>query len=152
DVGFGSDAAGSSFGTIWGTMQGSYPSNLGAVRDSNGGISSQANASNGTNLTDDHPIGFSYQSVLGEAGKSNGLHTLAEAKNSGLRFYGPSRDRVECSTCHNPHVFYGYGRNGSNRVALNRAGLVPTQAQKDRTPFLVRDNNGSALCLGCHIK
>lgn len=124
---------------------GAFPSNLGATRDADGKIDDQYN---GTNLTDDHPIGFSYQSVLGEAGKSSALHTLSDAKVNGLRFFGPNRDRVECSSCHNPHVYYGYGLNGGARVELPGA----TQVYKDRAPFLVRDNNGSALCLGCHIK
>lgn len=148
DFGIGMDATASqSMGQQW-LAEATYPSNLGAVRNANGKIPSGDAALNGTNLTDDHPIGFSYQSVLGEPGKSNTLHALADAKANGLRFFGPNRDRVECSSCHNPHVYYGYGLNGGTRVALPGA----TQPYKDRAPFLVRDNNGSALCLGCHIK
>ena len=122
-----------------------FPSNLGATRDADGKIDDPYN---GTNLTDDHPIGFSYDSVLGEPGKSANLRTLADAKANKLRFFGPSGDRVECSSCHNPHVYYGSYLNGGARYAIPGA----TQPYLDRTPFLVRDNNGSALCLGCHIK
>jgi hypothetical protein len=135
-------------GDAWIGSTSTNPSNLGAVRDANGKIPTSTAALNGTNLTDDHPIGFSYQSVLGEPGKSSVLNTLAQAKINGLRFFGSNGDRVECSSCHNPHVYYGYGLNGGSRVALPGA----TQPYKDRAPFLVRDNNGSALCLGCHIK
>ena len=122
-----------------------FPSNLGATRDADGKIDDPYN---GTNLTDDHPIGFSYDGVWGEPGKSANLRTLADAKINGLRFFGASQDRVECSSCHNPHVYYGSYLNGGARYAIPGA----TQPYLDRTPFLVRDNNGSALCLGCHIK
>ncbi len=149
DFGIGFDATGpQAFGDLWIGTTSSYPSNLGAERDADGKIPSSAASLNGTNLTDDHPIGFSYQSVLGEAGKSSALNTLVEAKQNGLRFFGPNSDRVECSSCHNPHVYYGYGLTGGARVELPGA----TQEYKDRTPFLVRDNNGSSLCLGCHKK
>ena len=146
-IGFGATEP-QAFGDLWIGTTSSYPSNLGAERDADGKIPSSEASFNGTNLTDDHPIGFSYQSVLGEAGKSSALHSLADAKANGLRFFGTNSDRVECSSCHNPHVYYGYGLTGAGRVELPGA----TQAYKDRTPFLVRDNNGSALCLGCHIK
>lgn len=132
-------------GDLWVGTTSTYPSNLGAVRDANGKIPSSEAALNGTNLTDDHPIGFSYDGALAE--KPNDLHSLADAKNKGLRFFGPDH-RVECSSCHNPHVYYGYGLNGAGRVAIPGA----TQPYKDRAPFLVTHNNGSNLCLGCHIK
>lgn len=149
DLNIGFDPEGpQAMGDLWVGATSSNPSNLGAVRDVNGKIATSSDAFNGTNLTDDHPIGFSYQNVLGEPGKSSTLHALADAKANGLRFFGPNRDRVECSSCHNPHVYYGYGLNAAGRVALPGA----TQPYKDRAPFLVRDNNGSALCLGCHIK
>jgi len=135
-------------GDLWiGTLS-SYPSNLGAIRDANGKIPSSEAALNGTNLTDDHPIGFSYTAARAEGNKANDLRSIADARDNGLRFFGTNSDRVECSSCHNPHVYYGYGLTGGIRVELPGA----TQAYKDRTPFLVRDNNGSALCLGCHIK
>jgi hypothetical protein len=162
DVGFGASgiyADGTSFANIWQTTAGPYPSNLGAIRDADGGISSFQNAQGGdglnsSNLTDDHPIGFSYDDVLAEAGKLNDLHTVDEAKlatdSDGMkvRFFGP-KNNVECSSCHNPHVYYGYGRAGSTRKLMATSS---TDSQKDRTPFLVRGNTGSALCLACHKK
>lgn len=84
----------------------------------------------GNDLTDDHPIGFSYDSVLTEE-VANSLHTTNEAKNAGIRFFGAT-NRVECSSCHDPHADY-----------------VTTPELK---PFLVKSNAGSALCLACHNK
>ena len=135
-----------SFGFINDSIGGVYPSNIGATRNADGTI---LDGYAGTNLTDDPPIGFSYSSVLNEPGKAASLHTLDEAKFSKLRFYGPAGDRVECSSCHNPHVYYGYGLNGPTRVLL---AIGSSAAQRERTPFLVTGNSGSALCLGCHIK
>ena len=92
----------------------------------------------GGNLTDDHPISFSYAGVLssGEYAptgpKANKLHLLQEAKDKGVDFFGPSKDMVECSSCHDPHVDY-----------------VTNAAYR---PFLITTNAGSALCLACHIK
>lgn len=123
--------------------------NLGAVRDSTGHISSLANSTNGTNLTDDHPVGFSYTAA---AGLNAGLKPVPSA---GIRLFGPGKDRIECSSCHNPHVYYGSGLSGSTRVNYDTdlsTPLVVTPAQKSKTPFLNISNNGSALCIGCHIK
>jgi predicted CXXCH cytochrome family protein len=39
---------------------------------------------------------------------------------------------MECSSCHDPHVDY--------------------VADADYTPFLIRPNDRSKLCLTCHIK
>lgn len=126
------------------------PSDLGATRDSSGAV---VDGKAGYNLSDDHPIGFKYTDAV--AGNS-GYKPLASVDPS-IRFFGPNRDRVECSSCHDPHKFYGYIRSGGTRLAIEdpavtNGAVTSTQAQKDRTPFLVRNNNGSALCLGCHIK
>jgi len=125
-----------------------YP-NLGAVRSADGSIPSLAASLNGTNLTDDHPIGFSYTAA--QAQDASGLKVTPDA---GIRLFGPTK-RVECSSCHNPHVYYGSGLAGSGRVYYDTGittPLVATAAQKARTPFLTMSNTGSALCKGCHIK
>lgn len=83
----------------------------------------------GTNLTDDHPIGFSYPAAYGE--KPTKLRDITDPKMAGIRFFGPEK-RVECSTCHNPHVDW-------NDVIGFK-------------PFLVKSNAGSDLCFSCHDK
>jgi predicted CXXCH cytochrome family protein len=81
----------------------------------------------GSDLTNDHPIGFSYTDARAE--RATGLHDAA-GMDSSIRFFGP-KSKVECSTCHNPHI------SGSN-IAYK--------------PFLVKSNAQSALCLTCHDK
>lgn len=88
---------------------------------------------NGTGqLGDDHPISFSYDNVYTEhqlAGKSD-LNPVGSIP-ADIRFFG-TNNRVECSSCHDPHVDYE---------------TDPTYA-----PFLNMSNAKSDLCLGCHNK
>lgn len=96
----------------------------------------------GFNLMNDHPISFSYTAAQGEAPTK--LKPIVNAKSQGLKFFG-SDNRMECSTCHDPHVDYGI--NGATGTATGS----PTGNTALR-PFLVRDNAGSAMCLACHDK
>lgn len=81
----------------------------------------------GGQLGDDHPISFSYDAVLVDYGVAlkTGLKPVV-GMPAGIRFFGAT-NRVECSTCHNPHE-----------------ATLPN--------FLVMSNAGSALCIGCHDK
>ncbi len=88
------------------------------------------NGSAGDNLTDDHPIGFSYSNAYTDKGVGKGLHDW-NGMDSKVRFFGASK-RVECSTCHDPHI--------------------DPVAYPNQKPFLVKSNVGSALCLTCHDK
>ena len=119
-----------------------------------GGIGSRIGASlndpSGTgDLSDDHPISFSYSQVLAEpiydggsrdgelrpVGNTGDASSALGYKGEGVRFFG-SDYRVECSSCHDPHVDYISGVNNP----------------KNYTPFLIRPNSGSDLCLSCHNK
>lgn len=100
------------------------PANLGGT---------ELDPAKGTDLTNDHPIGFSYSAVATDQGVSQ-LHTVATLPAS-IRLFGASQ-RMECSTCHDPHVNYD-GASGGDST---------------RRPFLVMSNSGSALCLACHNK
>jgi predicted CXXCH cytochrome family protein len=90
-------------------------------------------------LADDHPISFSYDEVLLDPTYAGGsrdgeMRTVTAATNwlgEGVRFFAPG-NRVECSSCHDPHVDY----------------ITDTAY----TPFLIRPNDGSNLCLACHNK
>lgn len=83
-------------------------------------------------LTDDHPISFSYTSVYNDPGYAEDkLHIVGFAEDKGIRFFGVNKN-VECSSCHDPHV------NGNANTAY--------------LPFLIMPNTASALCLACHIK
>ena len=76
----------------------------------------------GTDLRDDHPIGVQYPPD-GYAGFKPRA-TLPPVK---LVAWGGKIDRVECTSCHEPH-------------------------SDDFGMFLRMDNTGSALCLQCHDK
>ncbi|WP_020675358.1 cytochrome c3 family protein [Geopsychrobacter electrodiphilus] len=79
----------------------------------------------GTNLGDDHPVGFLYDSALASAdGGLNDPGTTTAV--SDLLFAG----QMECASCHDVH------NNG------------PATA----SALLRVDNAGSALCLTCHAK
>lgn len=96
---------------------------------------SPADTSDTGQLSDDHPISFSYDQVYGAYSlgpKSGQLVDPAIAVTKGVRFFGASGNNVECSSCHDPHVNYI-----DNPVY---------------TPFLVMSNSGSAMCLACHNK
>jgi len=109
-------------------------------------IGSIGNAGSTGNLSDDHPISFSYSSVLADslyavgASKEDQLRPIGSTadansalgwKGEGIRLFG-SDARVECSSCHDPHVNY--------------------ELDTAYRPFLIRPNTGSDLCLACHNK
>lgn len=127
DFGFpaagGAGGAGLSLG-IYGGF-GTYGANLGGVA---------GNDFAGNNLTDDHPIGFSYTTVQGA--NPSKLNVLPPASPVRLFTVGAQTGRMECSSCHDPHVNYNVA--GGGNTALK--------------PFLVMSNVGSALCLACHNK
>jgi hypothetical protein len=93
-------------------------------------------------LSDDHPISFSYSSVY--SAKAEEFKTVSAAEINGVRFFGTD-NRVECSSCHDPHVMYDQNYTLSD-------GHTVVGADPDYTPFLITPNEGSALCLACHDK
>ncbi|MGD2110474.1 MAG: cytochrome c3 family protein [Phycisphaerae bacterium] len=76
----------------------------------------------GTDLTDDHPIGVQYP-----ADGFEGFKPRANLPPLKLISWGSKVDRVECTSCHEPHA-------------------------DDFGMFLRMDNTGSSLCLQCHDK
>ena len=78
----------------------------------------------GTDLTNDHPVGFSYDaSITGQGTPAKLIQTPDPGK---VRLFGAAgARRVECGSCHDAHT--------------TAAG------------FLRSPNTNSALCLACHI-
>jgi predicted CXXCH cytochrome family protein len=74
----------------------------------------------GTDLSDDHPVSFTYDSAL--VAKDGQLHDPQTLK-SGVRL--DHKQQVQCTSCHDPHN--------------DRFGK-----------FLVMDNTASSLCVQCH--
>lgn len=89
-------------------------------------INNTSGAYMGTDLTNDHPIGFNYDAALVTADGS-----LVDATTVGnstyVRIIGGVGGKVECASCHDAH----------NTVTM---------------PFLRSTNAGSQLCLQCHNK
>lgn len=93
----------------------------------------------GTDLANDHPVNFTYDTALATADKglydpAGGTALNATLKSVRAATYGATgqvtqpvlfNNSVQCATCHNPH---------NNTTA----------------PFLRVANSGSALCLKCH--
>lgn len=101
--------------------------------------STKADAVIGYDLSDDHPISFSYDNIIDQTlytsgGRVGELHTVPEALAAGVRFFAPG-NRIECSSCHDPHVDY---MAGTGNPAYD--------------PFLITPNAGSNLCRACHNK
>jgi len=51
----------------------------------------------GTDLTNDHPVSFTYN------GANPTLKPMASAKGLQIMFYGTGKDQVECASCHAVH-------------------------------------------------
>ena len=87
------------------------------------GITIGTNAILGTDLSNDHPVGFDYSGINTLDAE---IETLADATAKGVQFFAGGTD-MWCSSCHDVHD----NTNGA---------------------FLNVDNAGSNLCLACHIK
>lgn len=63
----------------------------------------------GTDLSDDHPVGFTYNDALAtldgdlEFPSSATSNILGGTTISEDLLFGPSKDQLECATCHDPH-------------------------------------------------
>lgn len=119
----------------WGKNIGEWGTNTGAWRQ-DGGLDV-------ANLTNDHPISFDYVDVQT---RDQGIRLIAVPIANGLRFWGPGNNMVECTTCHDPHINYGYW-DYRNPVP-HGLGTSDTRL----APFLRRSNASSNLCLSCHDK
>lgn len=85
-------------------------------------ITGDANLSN--DLTNDHPIGFTYDSTLATADGALISPASANAVVAGIPLFTA---KLECASCHAVH-------------------------DNTNAPFLRVSNAGSALCLKCHVK
>ena len=87
------------------------------------------NADLGTDLSDTHPVGFTYDAALATTdGALFDPTTQATALGGTIQTDLLVNDQMECSSCHDVHNQYGFGN------------------------LLKISNGGSALCLTCHDK
>ena len=115
----------------------------------------------GTDLTNDHPISFTYNTTLATL-KGTTLRDPATALATNLVIYragaaagGAAQniatqmlftkagaalpDQLECASCHEPHMH-------------GTSGTATESAATGAFPFLIKSNAGSQLCLTCHNK
>ena len=92
-----------------------------------GGTMVSGEAIIGRDLTNDHPVGVAYVGGGSWApiGVLSGSQPGVVVGSGGLPLWG-STNQIECATCHDPH------NNGFRN-------------------FLRMSNNGSAMCLACHV-
>jgi predicted CXXCH cytochrome family protein len=88
----------------------------------NSGTFISGNADLGTDLSDDHPVNFTYNTTL--ANNDGELENPATTPAVAALLID---DKVQCSSCHDPH-------------------------DTTYNPFLTVDNSDSGLCTTCHIK
>lgn len=102
---------------------GNYGTPGGAALDGSGKLTSASDAYVGTDLTDDHPVGITYDASMDPTGfvPKTGVSTNYPDKLLSEGLY------VECVSCHDPHD-NTYGN------------------------FLIESNAGSNLCKRCHTK
>ena len=89
----------------------------------------------GTDLRNDHPVGFTYDSALAAADgglQTPGTNSVTGTTNGTGITLTLFNQKLECATCHNVH----------------RPGATTT----GDFPFLAASNNNSSLCLTCHLK
>ena len=101
---------------------GTYGTPGGSGLDGVGRLSSSSHAYVGTDLSDDHPVGITYDSTQDTSfhpKTGNGQSYPDKLLSDGLY--------VECTSCHNPH-------------------------DDTFSDFLIESNAGSNLCLRCHIQ
>jgi hypothetical protein len=106
----------------------------------------------GNYLADDHPISFSYQKAYEEKLAKDQSLKDPTTISSLIRFFGPDK-QIECSTCHDPHVYYAYDtRAGGWRPDADTVDPARGVPYRELRPFLAKSNKGSGLCLSCHNK
>jgi hypothetical protein len=130
-------------GDVWPTF-GDYGPNIGEI--GTGSLGSQTGVSG--NLTNDHPVSFSYTAAQSE--DTVGLKDMGAANGplaNGLVFWG-TNNNLECVTCHDPHINYGMSAGSRNYTDTD-----PTYGgDRNYAPFLRRPNSSSGLCFSCHDK
>ncbi|MBC7961389.1 MAG: cytochrome C [Steroidobacteraceae bacterium] len=103
-----------------------------------GGDATTGPAMLGSDLTQDHPIGFTYPS----AGEANRLTTADAARTTMNLNNGASPDSSA--------IFFS--SNGGARTNQMECASCHMVHDNTNSPFLRSSNSGSILCLACHIK
>lgn len=103
------------------------PPNAGAAVTGLANIAVGSPALIGTDLSNDHPVGFSFATASVDTGIDTKTNIESVVGMTGALSFGGG-DEMWCSSCHDVHGVTGVGQ------------------------FLRIANTGSALCLTCHLK
>jgi hypothetical protein len=103
------------------------------------GSGSDTCTSGGDDLRNDHPIGFDYDADVAPDGGLNPSSGFPDALKKRMVI---TKNRMECSTCHDPHL---------TNVPYDDTSFSPTRTAVGNR-FLVVSMVGSELCLKCHNK
>jgi hypothetical protein len=98
----------------------------------------------GIDLSNDHPVGFTYAPALDNTTDNNGFPATIPTQ---FRLFGASKNQFECGTCHAVHhtPAAAYTTNvwdNTNKTHTSTTGQVY---------FLRSSNTASALCNACHV-
>jgi hypothetical protein len=111
-----------------------------------------------TDLSNDHPISFTYDPGKDNSQDNNGFPTVVRSPTSSWRYWIPGTNgahyplyspsfgtattttQFECATCHAVH----------DTVAYPGKQMVGGKSVGTQVFFLRRDNSGSAMCVDCH--
>jgi hypothetical protein len=109
----------------------------------------------GTDLTNDHPISFTYVPSKDNTQDNNAFPVAIPCPSTPNRMwipnnqthtiayplYGPNYDQFECATCHAVHDTVSYA--GKNFIGGKSVGT--------QVFFLRKTNAGSSMCADCHV-
>lgn len=113
------------------------------------GVTSGYTRDLGTDLTNDHPISFTFDTSLAQADgelrdPQNELHL--GTRSAGVRPVVPlEQGQVQCISCHDPHIRSTNSNENIKFLRLNRLQKVSPIT----TAF---DASGDIICLACHDK
>jgi hypothetical protein len=103
----------------------------------------------GVNLTNDHPISFTYNSALATADgelRDPSLEPYIGNPSPGVRFVVPLEvDKLECSSCHDPHIRHTNVNLNIKFLRLNRFQVVNPGGG-------AFSEGNDQVCIACHDK
>jgi len=111
-----------------------------------------------TDLSNEHPISFTYNPALDNTQDFNGFPTAVPCSGANWRYWIPGTggsnyplysngavvaqtNQFECATCHAVH----------DTVAYPGKQMVGGKSVGSQVFFLRRDNSGSRMCADCHV-